>query len=196
MENPIKDVMLSLTLLDIFFISATIVSLFFNLYQFMLGRREKKALQAPLTNALIGLFNDIKSKNLTIYVTQQSLFNTMNPHTQIETLRWEYYNFTQSVIGYLNGFQEALGGALVTLNPKDKEGNLAFRASDYGLTEDEKEFRKQSTHQWRAQQSRAGSPREETDIKHVESESVGENNITTSPQTRDALSQPIKKETL
>jgi hypothetical protein len=102
-----------------------------------------KALHFPLTNTLIGLFNDIKSKAITAFTIQQLLASPQNPHKELDTLKWEYFNFIHSVIGYLTGFQEALVGALVTLNPQDKEGKLSFRASDYGLTEEEKERRKQ-----------------------------------------------------
>ena len=34
-------------------------------------------------------------------------------------------------------------GVLVSLRPEEKEGKLAFRAADYGLTEQDKELRKQ-----------------------------------------------------
>ena len=101
----------------------------------------------------------------------------MNPHTDIETPKWEYGHFAQSLIGYLNGFQEALVGVLVTLNPDDKEGNLAFRASDYGLTDDEKKFRKKSAQQWRAQQFGEDVPATEQEAKLVESEAVNNDDV-------------------
>jgi len=148
MEDSVKKIALELTALEIFFIATTLLSLFFNLLQFSVWRKEKKALHAPLTNTLIGLFNDIKSKAITVFTTQQLLVSPQNPHKELDTLKWEYLHFIQSMIGYLSGFQEALVGALVTLNPQDKEGKLSFRASDYGLTEEEKEQKKQYMKQW------------------------------------------------
>lgn len=145
-----KEAVLSLTGLEIFSIAATLISLFFNLVQYMQARKEKQALKSPLTNMLIALFNDIKSKSSNVYMTQQLLYNPKNPIKEYEALRWEFFQFTQNVINYLVGFQEVLVGSLVTLNPDDKEGNQAFRASDYGLKTEEKELRKQFSKQWQA----------------------------------------------
>jgi hypothetical protein len=139
----VKEVLLNLTGLEIFFISTTILSLFLNLYQLMTAKKERAALQAPLSNSLIALFNDVKSKTTSVFETQQFLFHKQNPHKDIDTLRWEYLQFTKNVINLLNGFQENLVGALVTLNPKDKQGEKAFKAADYGLTEQEKELKRE-----------------------------------------------------
>ena len=49
----------------------------------------------------------------------------------------------QNVLGFFQGIQEQVVGVLVSLRPEDKEGKLAFRAADYGLTEQDKELRKQ-----------------------------------------------------
>ena len=141
-NNMMKTVVLNLTGLEIFFIGTTILALFLNLYQLMLSIKAKASLQAPLSNSLIALFNDVKSKSTSVFDTQQFLFHKQNPHKDIDTLRWEYFQFTKNVINFLNGFQENLVGALVTLNPEDKQGEKAFKAADYGLTEQEKEFKR------------------------------------------------------
>lgn len=47
----------------------------------------------------------------------------------------------QYVLNFLQGLQEQVVSVLVSLRPDDKEGKLAFRASDYGLTEQDKELR-------------------------------------------------------
>jgi hypothetical protein len=107
----------------------------------MTAKKEKAALRAPLSNSLIALFNDVKSKTTSVFETQQFLYSKQNPHKEFDTLRWEYFQFTKNVINFLNGFQESLVGALVTLNPEDKKGEKAFKAADYGLTEQEKELR-------------------------------------------------------
>ena len=148
MEESTKNVVLNLTGLEIFFIATTVLSLFFNLYQFMTGRKEKEKLREPLSNSLIALFNEIKQKSLNAYATQQFLFNASNPHNQIETLKWEYSLFAQNVMDSLKGFQEMVVGMLITLNPKDREGKIAFRSTEYGLTEYEKEFNKLQAESW------------------------------------------------
>jgi len=140
-KDIFQEVVLNLRTLEIFFIIATILSLFLNLYQLMRARKEKAALRAPLSNGLIALFNDVKSKTTSVFETQQVLFSKQNPHKEIDTLRWEYFQFTRNVINFLSGFQESLVAALVTLNPEDKEGEKVFQAADYGLTEQEKELK-------------------------------------------------------
>lgn len=140
-SNMVKDVVVNLTGLEIFFISTTLLSLFLNLYQLMTAKKEKAALKAPLSNTLIALFNDIKSKSITVHETQQFLFHKENPHKDLRTLRWEFLQFTKTIKNYLSGFQETLVGTLVTLNPEDKQGEIVFKAADYGLTEQDKEVK-------------------------------------------------------
>lgn len=137
---------LSLTGLEVFFIITTIISFVFNLLQW----RERKASRDPLSNALIGIFNDIKSKTNEVFFAYNALFNPNNPHKDVPTLRWEYGLFMQNVLGFFRGLQEQVVGVLVSLRPDDKEGKLAFRAADYGLTEQDKELRKQSFEQIKA----------------------------------------------
>jgi len=134
-----KTVILNLNWIELFFICSTIVSLVFNILQW----RDRKASKEPLSNALISMFNDIKSKTNGVFFTYNALFNPNNPHKDIATLRWEYGLFAQSVLGYLQGFQEQVVGVLVSLNPEDKEGSRAFRAMDFGMTSQEKELRQQ-----------------------------------------------------
>ena len=133
------DSLLSLTGLEIFFIATTIISLVFNILQW----KERRSLREPLKNTLIGLFNDIKQKSARVAFVYNALFNTNNPHKTIDTMRWECGLVLQDIGGYFQGFQETLVGALATLNPNDTEGKQVFRASDYGLTEEEKEYRRQ-----------------------------------------------------
>ncbi|MDD1779286.1 MAG: hypothetical protein LUQ65_14055 [Candidatus Helarchaeota archaeon] len=151
-KDIVKEVVLNLTTLEIFFIITTILSLFLNLYQLMTARKEKAALRAPLSNSLIALFNDVKSKTTSLFETQQFLFSKQNPHKEIDTLRWDYFQFTKNVINFLSGFQESLVGTLVTLNPEDKEGEKAFKAANYGLTEQEKELRRGYMERFKDQQ--------------------------------------------
>lgn len=144
---------LSLSVLEIFFIATTIFSLFLNLFQLMIWWRDKKNLYNPVLNHLRGVFNDIKQKNISIYALQQRIFHNTNPHQDLNTLKWEYYNTMQLITSYLIGFQESVVSVIVSLNPKDKEGKEAFRASDYGLTESEKEIKSKSFEKFMNQQS-------------------------------------------
>lgn len=151
-KDILQEVVLNLRTLEIFFIITTILSLFLNLYQLMRARKEKAALRAPLSNSLIALFNDVKSKTTSVFETQQVLFSKQNPHKEIETLRWEYFQFTKNVINFLSGLQESLAAALVTLNPEDKEGEKVFKAANYGLTEQEKELKQGYMERFKDQQ--------------------------------------------
>jgi hypothetical protein len=138
---------ITLTYLEVFFVATTVVSLVVNLLQW----RDRRAFQGPLTNALVALFNDIKAKTSSAQFVYGALFNPINPHKEIDTLRWEYGLFVQELTGYFQGFQESVVAILVTLNPEDKEGESAFRASDYGLTEQEKEWKERRLEQLREQ---------------------------------------------
>jgi hypothetical protein len=155
-----KQIILELNLLDIFFIIAALVSLGFNIVQHV-GKRKSIG---PLKSQMIGLFNDIKAKSQYAYQTQKTIFSPNNPHKDIKTLQWEYAAFTQTMISNFQGFQENVVGLLVSINPSDKEGNEAFRAANYGLTDEEKELR----HQYKtklAQQQKVGIQQQESKLQ-------------------------------
>lgn len=137
--------------LEVFFIATTVISLVFNLLQW----REAKAWKDPLSNALVGMFNDIKSKTNAVYFAYNALFNPNNPHTDVNTLRWEYGLILQNLLNSFQGLHEQVVSVLVSLRPDDKEGKLSFRAGDYGLTHQEKELRQQHFEQFKA---KMGSP--------------------------------------
>ena len=135
--------------LEIFFIVTTVISLVLNLLQW----KDRRAFRIPLTNSLVALFNDIKVKSNNATFVYGSIFGPNNPHGQLETIRWEYGLFVQTAIGYLQGFQETVVGLLISLNPKDTHGKLVFRSTDYGLTKEENEYRREMWRKWRAQSS-------------------------------------------
>jgi hypothetical protein len=134
---------LSLTTTEFISIAITLISLAFNLKQWL----ENKASKDPLSNALIGIFNDLKSKTNAVFIAYNALFSRANPHKDVLSLRWEYGQFIQNVLGFFQGIQEQLVGVLVSLRPDDKEGKLAFRAADYGLTEQDKQVKKHTIDQ-------------------------------------------------
>ena len=139
-----KEVVLELTGLDLIFLTIALVSLLGNVIQFMIWWRDQKNLYQPISKTLTGLFNDIKNKATHAMWVQNTLFNANNPHKDVETIRWEYGTYAQTVWNYLQGFQEAVVAVLVSLDPEDKDGKAAFRASDYGLTDEEKAIRRQN----------------------------------------------------
>jgi len=113
---------------------------------------ERRKTITPLKSSLIALFNDIKTKNVYALQALNALLSENNPHTQIDTLRWDYAAFIQTIISTLQGFQENVVGLLVSIDPSDREGKEAFRAFNYGLTEEEKEMRRQAAALYKAHQ--------------------------------------------
>jgi hypothetical protein len=148
-----KERVLNLTPLDIFSICTTVVSIGFNIYQWM----DRRALRDSIANPLRALFNDIKTKSNNAIFVYGALFTNNNPHTDIKTMQWEYGIFVQSVVSAFQGFQEMLVGVLVTLHPDDRHGDQLARATDFGLTEQEKALR-QANFEKQLTQSTEASP--------------------------------------
>ena len=152
-----KQPWLTLTHLEALFLLLAVVSVVFNILQW----QDRKKRNEPLSNALRALFNDIKTKENSIYFFYSTIFNPNNPHQDVATLRWEYGLFSQAVLGHLAGFKEAVVGALATLNPEDKEGSQVARASDYGLSDEEKKLRADYLARLRQQAQAADVPEED-----------------------------------
>ncbi|MDA2918716.1 hypothetical protein MYX76_04370 [Desulfobacterota bacterium AH_259_B03_O07] len=132
-----KEVILELTTLEIIFVGTTLVFGFFNILQW----RDSRKLKSTIYNPVVALFNDIKSKQNNTFLIQQLIYSPKNPHKDLDTLKLDYYEFTNSVIGFLNGFQESVVGLLVTLKDEDREGKEIFKAANFGLTEQDKRIR-------------------------------------------------------
>ncbi len=66
-----------------------LISFVLNIYQFV----RRKNITKPIANSLIGLFNDVKNKNLLCYGKKIILFDPNNPHQNLETLRWDFNDF-------------------------------------------------------------------------------------------------------
>ena len=145
---------ISLSGLEVFFIFTTIISIVSNILQW----RESRAWRDPLSNSLIGIFNDIKSKTNATFFAYNALFHSNNPHEDVKTMRWEYGLILQNMLNSMQGLQEQVVGVLVSLRPDDKEGKLAFRATDYGLTPQDKELRRQNFEQFKANLLTPNSP--------------------------------------
>jgi hypothetical protein len=143
----------SFTGLEIFTIGTTIVSLFYNLWQFLEARKNKSEVFKPISNNLIAIFNNIKTGQNTAYYLKQNLNDKTNPHKDLETLRYEYTNYLQNNMNYLDGVKELLVGALISINPNDKTGENVFKASDYGLTEEDRQRKKEFMKNWKPNNS-------------------------------------------
>jgi hypothetical protein len=141
----------TLSAVELFTVSTAIVSLVFNILQF---RKHKERLD-PISNTLRSLFNEIKGTSNWVNWVQQVLFNPQNPLKEIEALRWDYGHFCGAISYRLEAMQETVVGVLISLNPEDKLGKGTFRASDYGLTEEDRYWRQQAFEQRKLLQAAA-----------------------------------------
>lgn len=139
-----KEIVLELNLFELISLTVALVSIAINIYQFLIWRKDQRDRLRPMSNGLVALFNDIKAKQVDAYKRQQLLFSESNPHQAIETLKWDYAAFSESVIAYLRGLHEQVVALLVTLNPDDIEGQRVFHSQDYGLTPSERELRRRN----------------------------------------------------
>jgi len=130
-----KEVIIGLNLLDITFLVIALISMAGNLYQFMQVKNLKEELRKPVYNSIVGLFMDIKTKMKNAALKQIYLAHKDNPHTEINTLKWEYRLFTLDVVNWMQGFQDELTGIIGTLNPKDKTGADIIKAQEFGQDE-------------------------------------------------------------
>jgi len=119
---------------ELIILGITVISIGLNVTQFI----KRKSTFKPISNSLIGLFNDVKNKTLLCSIKQMTLFSKENPHTEIITLKWDISSFLFSLIQALYGFQEHIVASLKTLEVSDRE---VFKATDFGLTEKDKEMR-------------------------------------------------------
>jgi len=150
----------SLSGLDLFFTLTTIVSLGFNLWQ--LFRDQYK--YAPLRDSLIGLLNDLKGRQLPAHLRQQLITSPAGMTLPIEAVRLEFYDFVQGTIQDLEQLKEHVVASIHTLDPNVSNKEV-FRAAEFGLTDQELQFRKEGMERFIvASRSTAtpGSPQEHT----------------------------------
>lgn len=116
-------------------IGLAVISIVLNIIQLV----KRKSITKPISNSLIGLFNDVKYKNWLCYGKRNILFAPHNPHKNIHTLKWDFNDFILSMNSALSGFQEHIVAQLKELGVSDKD---VFNAVDFGLTKEEKEEKK------------------------------------------------------
>ncbi len=123
--------MIEFTIKELIFLALAIISLVINIIQW----QKKKTLYKPIKNDLVGLFNDIAVKRLHYYSTQKELEGQTNPYSDLNALKHSFLTFVSGTIIDLSGIREHVVAALKTMDISDRE---IFKASDFGLTAEEK----------------------------------------------------------
>lgn len=142
----------SLSGLELFFTITTLISLGVNLWQLFRDRYK----YAPLRDSLIGLFNDLKGRSLRAYQRQLLITSPAGMALPLEAVRLEFYDFVQETTQSLEQLREHVVAAIHTLDPNASTQEV-FRAAEFGLTEQERQFRKDGMDRFMAS-SRAAAP--------------------------------------
>lgn len=129
--------------LDLFFALTTIISLGFNLWQLFRDRYKYE----PLKNSLIGLFNDLKSRQLRAHQRQLLVTSEAGAAATAEAMRLEFYDFVEETKIGLEQLREHVVAAIHTLDPEASTQQV-FRAAEFGLTKKEREFREEGMDQF------------------------------------------------
>ena len=126
-----------LSALELFFVVTTVASLGLNLYQYV----KTQSVNRPLLNHLVGVFNDIKSKQQACWVVERNSLACPESSQGRRDSPVGVRGFAMMLTGSFQQLQEAVVAAIVTLDPSDPVGNRAFRAQEYGLTGEERDMR-------------------------------------------------------
>lgn len=156
----------SLSGLDLFFAITTVISIGFNLWQLFRDRYKYE----PLKNSLIGLFNDLKNRQLRAHQRQILITSPAGMETSVESLRLEFYDFVEETKVSLEEIREHVVAAIYTLEP-DASTQQVFRASEFGLNAQERKFREEGMNRFIENSQLAGSavtPRTTTPTDSVE----------------------------
>jgi hypothetical protein len=121
-----------------FFAIAAVVSFVFNLWQ--LFRDHYK--YTPLKDSLIGLFNDLKGRQLRAYQRQHLITSKASMSLPAEAIRLGFYDFVQETTQSLEQLREHVVASIHVLDP-DASTQQVFRAAEFGLTEQERQFRQE-----------------------------------------------------
>jgi hypothetical protein len=131
---------LTLSGLDLFFVVMTVISLAFNLWQLF----RDKYKYTPLRDSMIGLFNDLKSRQLRAYQRQLLITTEAGMELSLDAVRLEFYDYLQETNQGLEQLREHVVAAIHTLD-EDASTQQVFRASEFGLTDQEKTLRDEWT---------------------------------------------------
>lgn len=128
--------MIQFTTKELITLAIAIVSIVFNIIQW----QKQRIFYKPIYNALAGLFNDIKTKEIHCYGWQKALESNANPEKDADSLRHQFLWFIRETIIHFAGIKEHIVAALKTMDKSDKE---IFKAADFGLTPEEKRQREE-----------------------------------------------------
>lgn len=142
--------MVELSTFEIVSLAIAITSIIFNIIQGVYSYLRSNYYYKPIYNSLFGLFNSIKGKSLNIYGKQNLLFSPDNPHNELNTVKWDYYEFTQEMINFLDGIREHIVSTLKSMQSKEEP----YKASEFGLTAEEKKQREEFAKKYKKNQKK------------------------------------------
>jgi hypothetical protein len=149
----LTDVNFSLSGLDLFFAVTTAISLAFNLWQLI----RDKYKYAPLKNSLVGLFNDLKGRQLRAHQRILLITTPEGMSLDVEATRIQFYDFVQEMIQSLEQLREHVVASIHTVDPEVSNQHV-FRAGDFGLTDQERKFKEEALQRFHQQARTAGAP--------------------------------------
>lgn len=116
------------TAFDVFTMLITFVSIAANVIQW----REAKTLMVPVRNPLIGLFNELKSRQQRVWGKQSRISDS--------STAMEFFDFTEEVLQAFEQLREHVISLIETVSPGLPD-EAFYRASTRGLDKNEKEMR-------------------------------------------------------
>jgi len=131
--------MITLNTLDIILLALSIISIVINIIQYQKQHQMEKEKFIPIYDGLVGLFNDVKNKNTNLYMKQNLLYSKDNPYKEIETLKWNFWEFITENITHLDSLREQIVPILKTIDPSEER---VFTGVEFRLTNQEKNTRK------------------------------------------------------
>jgi hypothetical protein len=144
--TPTPAPWLALSMLDVFFIVSALISLGFNLWQWV----KDKNRYDPIVNALIGVFNDLKDRELRAYQKALLLEHQTFKAMSAEALRASFWDFAQEMIRANEQLREHIASVIYTLKPEASTETI-YKAAEFGLTPEERQFRKQNAERYMQQ---------------------------------------------
>lgn len=120
---------------ELIFLALAIISAVISIIQ----GQKKKSLYKPIKNDLVGLFNAIKSKQIYYYTRQKTLESGIYAESDSQ-IKNDFSIFIQEILVDFEGIKEHLVAALKTMSIRDRE---IFKASDFGLTDEDKKQREE-----------------------------------------------------
>ena len=110
----------------------------------------------PLKNSLIGLFNDLKGRQLRAHQRQLLITSNAGMAAPVEAVRLEFYDFVEETKMSLEEVREHVVASIYTLDPNASTQQV-FRAAEFGLNMKERQFREEGMDRFIQQSRVAGT---------------------------------------